>query len=96
MAAISDFAGSIRSKRAQAAVDDEIGAGNIAALVESQEQRRGSNLLGATKAVERSGGPKPDRIASAPSALPPGFVRIGSSTSRSMLCLQHRSFLPSR
>src|SRR5258708_7540870 len=46
------------SKRAQAAVDDEIGAGNVAALVGSQEQRRGSNLLGAAKAVERSDGLK--------------------------------------
>src|SRR5258708_12671232 len=46
------------AKRAQAAVDDEIGAGNVAAFVGSQEQRRGSNLLGAAKAVERSGGPK--------------------------------------
>ena len=51
MAAIGDFAESILSKRAQAAVDDEIGAGNVAALVGSQEQRRGSNLLGAAKAV---------------------------------------------
>jgi hypothetical protein len=42
------------SKRAQAAVDDEIGAGNVTALVGSQEQRRGSNFLGPTKAVEQS------------------------------------------
>src|SRR5258708_40149626 len=55
MAAISDFAESPLSKRAQAAVDDEIGAGNVAALVGSQEQRCGSNLLGSAKAVERSG-----------------------------------------
>jgi len=58
MAAISDFEESILSKRAQAAIDDEIGAGNVAALVGSQEQRCGSNLLGVAKAVERSGGPK--------------------------------------
>src|SRR6266436_6520826 len=49
---------SARSKRAQPAINDEIGAGNVAAFVGSQEQRRSGNLLGAAKAVERSGGPK--------------------------------------
>ena len=44
------------SKRAQAAIDDEIGASNVATLVRSQKQCGTRNLLGATKAVERSGG----------------------------------------
>jgi hypothetical protein len=38
------------SKRAQPAVDYEIGAGHIAAVLGSQEQRHGSDLFGAAKA----------------------------------------------
>lgn len=55
---------SSNSKRAQSAIDDEIGSGHEAAFVRSQEQSCGSNLLRATKAVEwgRSLEALPDRV----------------------------------
>jgi hypothetical protein len=43
---ITDGAAELPSNRAQSAIDDEIGAGDVTALVGSQEQRGGSDLLG--------------------------------------------------
>src|SRR4029077_6208722 len=48
----------VLSKRTQAAIDNEIGARDVAALVGSQEKRSGSKFLRTAKSVERSRSPE--------------------------------------
>ena len=47
-----------RSEGAEASIDDEIDASDIAALIRRQEQARGCNLFWLTKSVWRRGGRK--------------------------------------
>ena len=55
-----------RSDLAHAAVDDELGAGDEAALPRRQEQRGGSDLLGLADAPDRDGlGDAPDALLTA-------------------------------